>query len=103
MRLSANNMGAPDPTTYAAQPIEAPPQSMESNKRKRKSTRTTITEGSPDDEVIFLGKNAKGTAMSKSLSDEYELEEGNPQKVKKTKKSPRNTDEEKRLRKSVSQ
>jgi hypothetical protein len=76
---------------------------MESNKRKRKSTRTTITEGSPDDEVIFLEKSAKGTAMSKSLSDEYELGEGNPQKVKKTKKSPRNTDEEKRLRKSVSQ
>jgi hypothetical protein len=76
---------------------------MESNKRKRKSTRTTITEGSPDDEVIFLRKNAKGTAMLKSLSDKYELEEGNPQKVKKTKKSPRNTDEEKRLRKSVSQ
>jgi hypothetical protein len=103
LQLSANNMGAPDPTTYAAQPIEAPPQLMESNKRKRKSTRTTVTEGSPDDEVIFLGKNAKGTAMSKNLSDEYELGEGNPQKVKKTKKSLRNTDEEKRLRKSVSQ
>ena len=96
-------MGAPDPTTYDAQPIEAPPQLMESNKRKRKSTRTTITEGSPDDEVIFLGKSAKGTAVSKSLSNGYELREDNPQKVKKTKKSLRNTDEEKRLRKSVSQ
>ena len=96
-------MGAPDPTTYDAQPIEAPPQLMESNKRKRKSTRTTITEGSPDDEVIFLGKSTKGTAVSKSLSNGYELREDNPQKVKKTKKSLRNTDEEKRLRKSVSQ
>ena len=96
-------MGAPDPTTYDAQPIEAPPQSTESNKRKRKSTRTTITESSPDDEVIFLGKNAKGMAMSKSLSNGYKLGEDNPQKAKKTKKSPRNTDEEKRLRKSVSQ
>ena len=96
-------MGAPDPTTYDAQPIEAPPQLTESNKRKRKSTRTAITESIPDDEVIFLGKNAKGTAMSKSLSNGYELGEDNPQKVKKTKISPRNTDEEKRLRKSVSQ
>jgi hypothetical protein len=51
---------------------------MELNKRKRKSTRTTITEGSPDDEVIFLRKNVKGTAILKSLSDKYELEEGNP-------------------------
>ena len=77
MRLSANNMGAPDPTTYAAQPIEAPPQSLESNKRKRKSTRTTITEGSPNNKVIFLRKNAKSTAILKSLSDKYKLEEGN--------------------------
>lgn len=96
-------MGAPDPTTYDAQPIEAPPQLMESNKRKRKSTRTTITEGSLDDEVIFLGKSAKSTAVPKSLSNGYELREDNPQKVKKTKKSLRNTDEEKRLRKSDSQ
>jgi len=51
---------------------------MESNKRKRKSTYITITEGSPNDEVIFLRKNAKGTAMLKSLSDKYELGEGNP-------------------------
>ena len=40
--------------------------------------------------------------MLKSLSNKYKLEEGNPQKVKKTKKSLRNIDEEKRLRKSVS-
>ena len=75
---------------------------MELNKRKRKSTYTTITKGSPNNKVIFLGKNVKGTAMLKSLSDEYKLEEGNPQKVKKTKKSLRNIDKEKRLRKLVS-
>ena len=50
---------------------------MESNKRKYKSTRTTITKGSPNNEVIFLRKNIKGTAMLKSLSNKYELEEGN--------------------------
>jgi hypothetical protein len=38
----------------------------------------TITKGSPDNEVISLRKNAKGTAMSMSLSDEYKLGEGNP-------------------------
>ena len=62
----------------------------------------TITKGSPDDEVIFLRKNVKGMAILKSLSDKYELEEGNLQKVKKIKKSLRNIDKEKRLRKSVS-
>ena len=62
----------------------------------------TITEGSPNNEVIFLRKNVKGTAILKSLSNKYELEEGNPQKVKKIKKSLRNTDKEKRLRKLVS-
>jgi len=50
---------------------------MESNKRKRKPTRMTITKGSPNDEVISLRKNAKGTAMLTSLSDEYKLGEGN--------------------------
>jgi len=75
---------------------------MESNKRKRKPTRTTITKGSPNNKVISLRKNVKGTAMLMSLSNKYKLGEGNPQKVKKTKKSLRNTDEEKRLRKSVS-
>ena len=40
--------------------------------------------------------------MLKSLSNEYKLGEGNPQKVKKIKKSLRNTNEEKRLRKLVS-
>ena len=50
---------------------------MESNKRKRKSTHTTITKGSPNDKVIFLRKNVKGTAMLMSLSDEYELGEDN--------------------------
>ena len=51
---------------------------MELNKRKRKSTCMTMTKGSPNNEVIFLRKNVKGTAMLKSLSDKYELEEGNP-------------------------
>ena len=62
----------------------------------------TITKGSPNNKVIFLRKNIKGIAILKSLSNKYELEEGNLQKVKKIKKSLRNTDEEKRLRKSVS-
>ena len=75
---------------------------MELNKRKYKSTYTTITKGSPNNKVIFFRKNVKGTAMLTSLSNKYELGEDNPQKVKKIKKSLRNTDEEKRLRKSVS-
>ena len=40
--------------------------------------------------------------MLMSLSDEYELGEDNLQKAKKIKKSLRNTNKEKRLRKSVS-
>ena len=75
---------------------------MELNKHKRKSTRTTITKGSPNNKVIFLRKNVKGMAMLKSLSNKYKLEEGNLQKVKKIKKSLRNTNKEKRLRKLVS-
>ena len=62
----------------------------------------TITKGSPNNKVIFLRKNVKGTGILKSLSNKYELEEGNLQKVKKTKKSLRNIDKEKRLRKLVS-
>lgn len=91
--------GPKDPLYYVCCATDSSTSIVNGVKRKRKSTRTTITEGSPNDEVIFLGKNVKGTAMLKSLSDEYKLGEGNPQKVKKTKKSLRNTDEEKRLRK----
>jgi hypothetical protein len=50
---------------------------MELNKRKRKSTYTTITKGSPNNKVIFLRKNVKGIAILKSLSNKYKLEEGN--------------------------
>jgi hypothetical protein len=37
----------------------------------------TITKGSPNNGVIFLGKNIKGTAILKSLSNKYELGEAN--------------------------
>ncbi|OCL14283.1 hypothetical protein AOQ84DRAFT_359053 [Glonium stellatum] len=91
-------MGTAGPTTYGAQPVEVPPQSEKLGKRKRDPTRTTVSADSVDDEVVFLKETKKSGTIPGCLGSGYNLEGDNLRKAKKTKKSPGNIDEEKRLR-----